>query len=346
MDRDRRVLGPSGCARPSRDRVVTRTAEPRSDPAARSLPDTRAPRQARSATTPASSHGRQAATLAARRTLVDAPLASRDPFEVLDRIRDPAALRGMRRRRRARSSSRPAGPTKRLAGAVLLIAWLLAYEHDLGVAGPLPQTVWVARRRADTRLQRRAAAPQRRSIGRRWRFGSSQRRDARSSSKGRASAHAARPRSAQTGRWIGRETRARARVHPHTTDRGAAVCAAIASRQRSGARDGTSAARRTRNPRGAGVPGRQPRAIRSSRPGARSTPVLASVEGARSGCASCWVRSARFKRDASPARDTGRPRRPLRPSMAPRGSRRPTLRSISVAPRTGGRVSRALPYCP
>ena len=44
----------------------------------------------------------------------------------------------------ASSSSRPDGPDERLARAILLVARLLADEHQLRVAGPSPNTVCVA----------------------------------------------------------------------------------------------------------------------------------------------------------------------------------------------------------
>ena len=110
---------------------VTRNCRPRSACAAV------APRQTRTrgltTASSASSHGRAGGDLRPVRLLVDASLALALPLEVLDDVRHvcEGAVDAGFLHRLVEEAAR--GPDERLAGPVLLVAGLLADEHDVGL---------------------------------------------------------------------------------------------------------------------------------------------------------------------------------------------------------------------
>ena len=70
---------------------------------------------------------------------MDAPLAARGEFEMLDRVGDIDARAVDPRLAQRPVEHLPGRTYERLAGEILLIAGLLADEHDLGVDRPLAE---------------------------------------------------------------------------------------------------------------------------------------------------------------------------------------------------------------
>ena len=78
------------------------------------------------------------------RPLVQPALAAHLVLEVLDRIGDEDFLARDAGIRQRLVEDAPGGPDERLAGQVLLVARLLADQHEGARRGPSPGTAWVA----------------------------------------------------------------------------------------------------------------------------------------------------------------------------------------------------------